>query len=60
MPIFERYSKSKLVTVISIATVNLRLIGHRVICIMVNLNIFVVDIISLDNCSQVELSLLIM
>ena len=43
----------------SIAIVNMRLIEHQVIlCIMVSLDIFVVDITPLNNFSQMGLSLL--
>ena len=42
----------------SIAIASLQLVGHIVICIMISLDITVIDIIPLDNCSQVGLSLL--
>ena len=41
-----------------IVIANLRLEEHRVTCIMVSLDIYVADIIPLDNYFQLELSLL--
>ena len=38
---------------------HLQLVGHRLTCIMVSLDIYVVDIIPLGNCSQNGLFLLI-
>ena len=41
----------------SIVIANLLLVKHKTVCIMVSLDIFVVDIIPLDNYSQLGLSL---
>ena len=43
-----------------IAIINLRLVGYRVVCIMISLDIFVVHIILLHNYSQVGLLILTM
>jgi len=40
---------------ISIAIVTQQLVGHKIICIMKSLNIYDVNIISLNTCSQIEL-----
>ena len=38
---------------------NLQLVGHKMTCITVSLDIYVIDIIPLGNCFQMRLFLLI-
>ena len=44
---------------LSMVIANLQLVGHRVTCIMVSLDIYAINIIPLGNCSQMRLFLLI-
>ena len=46
-------------TIVYIVIANLQLVGRRMTCITVSLDIYVVDIIPLGNCSQMGLFLLI-